>query len=139
MPYAAPAYETATSAVAVDVANVMLPVLLGMAQGEGMNNVPLGDPPKANTQAWQFGFAIRMGLPSLDPGPIGAALVDRFDARIGASVTSANALLFAADIALATALAASTGRTLAQVYRTAAHVYLARYTQDPARFFVPSF
>lgn len=139
MPYNLPAYETASISVSLDVANAMLPVLVGLAQGAGINNVPLDDPPKPNVQEWQLGFAVRMGLPSLDPGAIGAAIVDRFDARIGVAVTSSNALLFAADVALATALAASTGRTLAQVYRTAAHVYLSRYTQDSARFFVPSF
>lgn len=137
MPYDPPAFESADVAISLDVANDMLPVLVGMAQGAGMNNVPLGDPPKPNVQEWQLGFAVRMGLSALTPGSIGAALVDRFTARIGVAVTSSNALIFAADAALASSLSEASGRTMAQIYRTAAHVYLARYTQDPARFFVP--
>ena len=138
MSYPVPNYETATLPVTVDVANEMLGVLTGMAKGAGINNVGLFDPPKLNVQEWMLGLAIRQGLPHLSPGSVGAQFVDRFDARVSA-VTPTGSLLFAADVALATAIAAASGRTLAQVYRTAAHIYLSLLHNDAHRFLVPNF
>lgn len=123
--------------VSVGVAQIMRPIITQMAQGAGMNNVPVGDPPKPNYAEWQLGFAVRCGLATLDHATYGAALIDRFSTRY-ATFTLTNALLFPADVAYATAIAATTGRTLAQVYRTAAHCYLARYTNDIHHFFIPS-
>lgn len=139
MPYPAPAYQTSANLVSIGVTPLMLPLLVNMTQGEGINNVPTWPPtpPKANYQEWQLGFVVRRGLPTLDDATIGAAFVDRFDARYP-TVTPTNALLFPADIAFATAIAATTGRTLAQVYRTAAHIYFARYMKDNHHFFVPA-
>jgi hypothetical protein len=138
-----PDYFNAASPITLDVANIMLPTLTYMAQGAGVNNVSNNPaivlPPKPNVPEWCLGLCVRQGLFYVSsPVARGQGLVDRFTARYGAAVTSMPALVFPADIATATAAAASLGRTLAEVYRTAAHVYLAMRTNDAARFFVPS-
>lgn len=136
MPYPVPNYFTAAIPVSVEVADDRLVLLANFAQGQGINNVPLGDPPKPNVQEWMLGFAVRRGLGELDPGSVAAQFIDRFDARVSA-VTATGALLFADDVTLANAIAVASGRSLAKVYRTAAHIYFALLENDPHRFFVP--
>lgn len=140
MPYLDPNYLTSTIPVSLDVADTILPVLLNMTKGAGKFNVPQypPTPPKANYQEYMLGLCVRLGLPHLAPGTAGAALIDRFDARFSGAVSSQGALLFADDVTLATTTAANAGRTLAQVYATAAHYYLSILNNDAGRFLVPS-
>lgn len=138
MPYLDPNYLTSTIAVSLDVADEIMPVLLNMTKSAGKFNVPMATPPKSNYQEYMLGLCVRLGLPHLAPGTAGAALVDRFDARFSAAVSSQGALLFADDVTLATTTAANAGRTLAQVYATAAHYYLSILNNDAGRFLVPS-
>lgn len=141
--YPVPDYFTAASPITVDVANIMLPTLDYMVKGAGVNNTSnnpaVPQPPKPNVPEWCLGFAIRQGLFYVSsPIARGQGFVDRFTARFGTSVTSTPALVFASDIATATAAAASLGRTIDEVYRAAAHVYLSIRTNDTHRFFVPA-
>jgi len=138
--YPDPNYLTATIPVTLDVANDILPVLLNMAKAAGKFDVPKDPPtpPKANYQEYTLGLCVRLGLTHLAPGTVGAALIDRFDARFTGAVSSQGALLFADDVTLATTTATNTGRALAQVYATAAHYYLSILNNDAGRFLVPS-
>lgn len=141
--YPEPAYALADVAITVDVADTMLQALVYMAQGAGVNNTTKNaadpQPPKPNVPEYCLGFAIRQGLFYVSsPIARGQGLVDRFTARFGMAVTSKPALVFASDIATATAAAASLGRTIDEVYRAAAHVYLSIRTNDTHRFFVPA-
>lgn len=135
-----PNYFDADQPVTLDVADIMLPVLVNMAKGAGINNVPPFEPPKPNVQEWMLGLMTRVGLQSLDSIPTyGNLFVQRFDDRFDGATTATDALLFADDVALAGMLAGLFDAPLAKVYRTAAHYGFAIWTQDVGRFLVPCF
>jgi hypothetical protein len=140
MPYPNPNYFDADQPVTLDVADVMLPVLVNMARGAGINNVPPFEPPKPNVQEWMLGLMTRVGLQSLESIPTyGAPFVQRFDDRFDGATTATDALLFVDDVTLANTLASTFGVSLSKVYRTAAHYGFAIWTQDSGRFFIPCF
>lgn len=139
MVYPASAPFTATVLTALLVDNTMLGVLATMTQGAGVNSVAPGDPPRPDYQKYILGFCVRLGLPIVgDAGGSGADWIDRWDTRFLAASTSTDSLLFASDLTTASSIATALSRTQAQVIRTAAHIYLAMYTTDKNRFFIPT-
>lgn len=97
--------------------------------------------------AWIFRFNERFGLGSVPyPAITGTAAQvalsrETTAATLRASqpgyVVSLPALVNQATIDLATTIAGNTERSLDEVYRTAVHMYLAAYSKDVDRFFVP--
>lgn len=135
-----PNYALADQPIVVDVANVALPALGYLARSAGANNYPLGGSPDLAIPKYMLGFALRFGLQSMNTiQPYLNVLTQRFDDRFGASVTATDALVFADDITLAGTLAGICDCTVAKIYRTAAHYFLATYDTGLRDFFNPAF
>jgi hypothetical protein len=135
-----PNYALADQSVSVDVAAVALPTLRYLAQSAGMNNVLPGGVADMNVQKYMLGFAVRVGLQSLNSVQLYAApFVERYDARFAGTTSAVDALLFADDIALASSLSGICDCLVPKLYRTAAHYFFALYDSGLRAFFVPHF
>lgn len=134
-----PNYALADQPLVIDVANVALPALGYLARSAGSGNAPTGGTPNPAIPKYMLGFAVRFGLQSMNTiQPYLNVLTQRFDARFGSAVTATDALVFADDITLAGTLAGICDCTVAKIYRTAAHYFLANYDTGLREFFVPN-